>query len=168
MGPTLASLPIFAPPPSFGFPSRMPTAAQRAQKIREIYLSFPDTVETPTWGKPHFRVADKIFGGLDEEEGRLSIGFKLGMEHAAERVANDPRFSKAPYVGHKGWVNMDVSATRDWEEIRALVGESYRLIAPKRSLAKLAGAATETSLPAKERAAKATAKPGEKKVKRAK
>lgn len=115
----------------------MPTAAQRAQKIREIYLSFPDTVETRTWGTPHFRVTDKIFGGLDEEEGKLSIGFKLGMEHAAERVANDPRFGKAPYVGHKGWVNMDVSAAKDWEEIRALVGESYRLIAPKKSLAKL-------------------------------
>jgi predicted DNA-binding protein (MmcQ/YjbR family) len=110
-----------------------------AKKIREIYLSLPDTKETPTWGSPHFRVGEKIFGGFDEEDGRTIIGFKLEMEHAAAMIASDRRFARAPYVGHKGWVKMDVTGVKDWEEVRTLVQESYRLIAPKRLVAQLNG-----------------------------
>jgi predicted DNA-binding protein (MmcQ/YjbR family) len=105
-------------------------------KMREICLSLPDTKETLTWGQPHFRVGEKIFAGCSEEKGKPVIGFKLEMEHADE-VIKDPRFRRAPYVGHKGWVSMDASAVRDWDEVRPYILESYRLIAPKKSWAKL-------------------------------
>ena len=59
-----------------------------------------------------------------------------GAAHA-DRVIDDPRFWRAPCVGHKGWVSMDARQIQDWEEVRALVLESYGLIAPKRSLARL-------------------------------
>ena len=52
------------------------------QKMREICLALPDTKETLTWGSPHFRVGEKIFAGYSEEDGRLSIGFKLEKPHA--------------------------------------------------------------------------------------
>jgi predicted DNA-binding protein (MmcQ/YjbR family) len=104
-------------------------------KVREICLSFPDTKETMTWGKPHFRVGEKIFAGFHEEAGKPTIGFKLEMAHADEAVKY-PRFTRAPFVGHKGWVSMDATGVTDWEKVRALIFESYRLIAPKRSLAK--------------------------------
>ena len=110
------------------------------KNVRKICLSLPDTKETMTWGKPHFRVGDKIFAGCGEEKGKVTIGFKLEMEHA-EEILRDKRFERAPYVGHKGWVSMDASGVKDWEEVRRLVLESYRLIAPKRTLAKLAGQA---------------------------
>jgi len=105
-------------------------------KMREICLSLPDTKETLTWGQPHFRVGEKIFSGYGEEKGKPVIGFKLEMEHADE-VIKDPRFRRAPYVGHKGWVSMDASAVRDWDEVRPYILESYRLIAPRKSWAKL-------------------------------
>jgi predicted DNA-binding protein (MmcQ/YjbR family) len=108
------------------------------KKMREICLALPDTRETLTWGQPHFRVGDKIFAGCGEEKGRLSIGFKLEMDHA-DAIVQDPRFRRAPYVGHKGWVSMDPAGIRDWREVRALVLESYRLIAPRASLARLEG-----------------------------
>jgi predicted DNA-binding protein (MmcQ/YjbR family) len=106
------------------------------KRMREICLSLPNTKETPTWGKPHFRVGDKIFAGCGEESGRQVLGFKLEMAHA-RAVVKDPRFWPAPYVGHKGWVSMDASRVEDWEEVRQMVLESYRLIAPKRTLALL-------------------------------
>jgi predicted DNA-binding protein (MmcQ/YjbR family) len=109
-------------------------------KMREICLSLPDTKETITWGQPHFRVGDKIFSGYGEEKGKKVIGFKLEMDHA-DAMLDDPRFWRAPYVGHKGWVSMDATLVRQWEEVRLLVHESYRLIAPKKSLAKLTQAA---------------------------
>jgi len=108
------------------------------KKIRQICLSLPDTKETLTWGHPHFRVGDKIFAGFGDEHGKPVLGFKMEMEIASV-IIDDPRFWRAPYVGHKGWVSMDVSHVKNWGEVRALLLESYRLIAPKRTLAKLEG-----------------------------
>lgn len=110
------------------------------RKMRAICLALPDTKETPTWGEPHFRVGEKIFAGLGEKNGVVTIGFKLELDHA-DAMVRRPGFARAPYVGHKGWVSMDVTGPTDWDEARALIRESYRLIAPKKTVAKwLAGA----------------------------
>ncbi|TAH38199.1 MAG: MmcQ/YjbR family DNA-binding protein [Planctomycetota bacterium] len=127
----------------------MPKTGLLVKKMREICLALPDTKLTMTWGKPHFRVGDKIFAGCGEEDGRSVIGFKLEMEHAAALVRDDPRFSRAPYVGHKGWVSMDASQVQDWDEVAVLVLESYRLIAPKKALARMGGAAAPVKSSAK-------------------
>lgn len=110
------------------------------ERVRRICLALPDTKETLTWGKPHFRVGEKIFAGCDDEMGKWVVGFKLEPAHA-KAILQDLRFWPAPYVGHKGWVSMDLSEVRDWDEVRGLIHESYRLIAPRRSLAKLEGGA---------------------------
>ena len=73
------------------------------KKMRGICLSLPDTKETPTWGKPHFRVGEKIFAGCSEQEGRPVIGFKLEKKHQAI-VIEHPDFWKAPYVGQHGCI----------------------------------------------------------------
>lgn len=114
----------------------MNLAAKVLEQMKKICLSLPDTQLTMTWDQPHFRVGEKIFAGCGEEKGKLVVGFKLEMEHADE-ILGDKRFTRAPYVGHKGWVSMDATGIKDWEEVRKLVLESYRLIAPKRTLAKL-------------------------------
>lgn len=114
----------------------MAKASSVLARMREICLSLPDTKETLTWGEPHFRVGEKIFAGCGMEKGRLTIGFKLEMDHADARV-QDPRFQRAPYVGHKGWVSMDTAKIRSWKEVKLLILESYRLIAPRRTFAKL-------------------------------
>jgi predicted DNA-binding protein (MmcQ/YjbR family) len=113
----------------------MPKSDPILSKVRQICLALPDTKETITWGKPHFRVGDKIFAGYGAEDGRTSIGCKLEMQHAAALVKL-PGFAKAPYVGHKGWVSIDPAVASDWDHLRELIHESYRLIAPKKSLAK--------------------------------
>lgn len=107
-------------------------------QLRSICLALPDSHETLTWGEPHFRVGEKIFAGFGVEKGKPDIGFKLEMEHARDRVENDPRFRKATYFGNKGWVTFDPTvAETDENELADLIHESYRLIAPKRSLKKL-------------------------------
>jgi predicted DNA-binding protein (MmcQ/YjbR family) len=99
-------------------------------EMRRICLSLPEAKETMTWGQPHFRVRGKIFAGFGDHGGTFTLGFKLEREHADAAVL-DPRFTRAPYVGQHGWISMDVKGVRDWREVRALVLESYRLIAPK-------------------------------------
>ena len=119
-------------------------------QMRAICLALPDTKETITWGKPHFRVGEKIFAGFGDEGGKAVIGFKLTMPHAHSIIEN-PRFSPAPYVGHRGWVSMDTTGVKNWDEVRALILESYRLIAPKRTV-KLLDAAAPVKAPARARA----------------
>ena len=139
-------------------------------RMRKICLSLPDTKETPTWGQPHFRVGEKIFAGLGEEKGRLSIGFKLDRDHA-DMMVRRPGFRRAPYVGHKGWVSMDAEAISDWEKVRFLIHESYGLIAPKKTLALWRGEGKAAPAPAKrparrrDAAAPAKSKPARKKPK---
>lgn len=116
-----------------------PAFAALLERLGAIVAALPDTKLTFPWGEPHFRVADKIFLGCGEKAGRLSIGFKAGLADARE-LLRDPRFRPAPYVGRHGWVEMDASAIVDWDEVRGFVLQSWRLIAPAASRAKLGGA----------------------------
>jgi predicted DNA-binding protein (MmcQ/YjbR family) len=106
------------------------------EQVRKICLSLPDTKLTMTWGCPHFRVNEKIFCGYGNDGRRAEIGFKLEKPHAA-KVLKDPRFRVAPYVGKHGWVHLDATSVKDWIEVRRYIEESYELIAPTKSLAKL-------------------------------
>jgi predicted DNA-binding protein (MmcQ/YjbR family) len=105
-------------------------------KISALCLALPDTKLTMTWGSPHFRVADKIFCGFGSDDGKQVMGVKLAMSHA-QAVVKEARFWPSPYVGKHGWVSMDVTQRKSWGEVAALIRESYELIAPKASLAKL-------------------------------
>lgn len=109
---------------------------QTLDKMREICLVLPEAVETMTWGEPHFRVKEKIFAGVGVEEGKVTIGMKLEKAHANARVNESEHIWPSKYVGQHGWVTMDAAKIKDWQDVRDMVLESYRLIAPK-ALAKL-------------------------------
>ena len=136
----------------------MPAIHPALKRLREICLALPDTKETLTWGKPHFRVGEKIFCGFGEEDGRLTTGFKLTKPHHAI-VVKLPGFWVAPYVGRHGWVSLDVDFIDEWDEVADMILESYRLIAPKKSLMKLEGDSCEPTKPrkSKKKAAKTPA-----------
>jgi predicted DNA-binding protein (MmcQ/YjbR family) len=113
-----------------------PRAEAALAKISALCLALPDTKLTMTWGSPHFRVADKIFCGFGSEDGKQVMGVKLAMSHA-RAVVKQARFWPSPYVGKHGWVSMDVTERKSWDEVAGLIRESYELIAPKAALAKL-------------------------------
>jgi hypothetical protein len=46
----------------------------------------------------------------------------------------DSRYQIPPYIGHNGWIALDVSSNCDWQEIEALTLQSYRHFALKRML----------------------------------
>ncbi|MGI9517973.1 MAG: MmcQ/YjbR family DNA-binding protein [Pirellulaceae bacterium] len=111
-------------------------SSQLTRRIRKICLALPDATESEKWGQPHFCVAGKIFAGCGDEKGTFALGCKLEMDRAA-RMVKLPGIWKAPYVGHKGWVSVDPTAFDDWAAIEEMIGCSYRLIAPRKSLEKL-------------------------------
>ena len=78
------------------------------------------------------------------------------MDHAA-RVIQIPGFSRAAYVGHKGWVSLDATQISDWKMLAEMIVESYRLIAPKRLVKSLAADAA-VAKPSKKKSAVKKAK----------
>jgi predicted DNA-binding protein (MmcQ/YjbR family) len=109
-----------------------PLATRLLAKLRPICLSLPGTEEVEAWGHPTFRVAGKIFAGFGANDQEASMSVKTSFEMQASLVATDARFRIAAYVGKHGWVELDLSDRVDWGEVEALVGESYRLVAPSK------------------------------------
>jgi predicted DNA-binding protein (MmcQ/YjbR family) len=109
----------------------MTDAETALQKMREICLSLPDADEKTSWGEPHFRVGGKIFASCGEKDGICRIVVQLEPEHASAIVESDPRVQ--PYPRAKHCVSIDAADVSNWDEVRALVLESYELNAPKKS-----------------------------------
>lgn len=109
-------------------------------RIREICLALPEAVEKPFEGhdSPAFRVRDKIFVmAHDEDCSTITLKAAPGVQQVL--VGDDPeRFFVPRYVGAKGWVGVHVGVAPDWEELRGLIEDSYRLTAPKRLAALIA------------------------------
>ena len=56
-------------------------------------------------------------------------------------VAAEPdRFFVPPYVGHRGWLGMRLDTEADgpdWEEVREVITDAFRHVAPKTLAARL-------------------------------
>ena len=54
-----------------------------------------------------------------------------------EMVTAEPdRFFRPPYVGPSGWLGVRLDRDVDWDEVAAILADSYRKVAPK-TLARL-------------------------------
>ena len=102
---------------------------QVLKRLRKICLALPGAVEVRTWDHPTFRAAKKTFAVLEEYKGVLSIAFKVGRRDQ-DLFLKDPRFYKTPYIGKFGWVSLRADGKLNWTEVKHLVRESYRLVAP--------------------------------------
>jgi predicted DNA-binding protein (MmcQ/YjbR family) len=107
-------------------------------RLREICLELPEAEEKIAWSTPTFRVGGKIFAQYEEYlhgDTRIGVWCKApdGMQEAL--VSTEPdAFYIPPYVGHKGWVAARLDLDPDWDQVRMVIEESYRLTAPKRAL----------------------------------
>jgi len=95
---------------------------------RRLALSFPETAEKETWGHPTFRVRDKMFMGMNVEGTSATV--KATREAQAALVGSET-FSVPAYVGHHGWVAIELARVDD-EELAELIEEAWRMTAPKR------------------------------------
>jgi predicted DNA-binding protein (MmcQ/YjbR family) len=111
----------------------------RLSRLRRLCLALPEATEKETWGDPTWRVRDRIFAMQkgNVEGGRPSLWCKAPEGAQEALVGSDARFFVPPYVGHKGWVGVYLDGPVDWGELSELIEDSYRLIAPKRLVARL-------------------------------
>jgi predicted DNA-binding protein (MmcQ/YjbR family) len=101
------------------------------KKLRAICLGLPETNEVQTWGHPTFRAGKKSFAVLESPEGVLCLALRVGLDRRDELLL-DSRFCETPYCGHRGWVSLKLTSVTDWDDVRALLLESYRSVALKR------------------------------------
>jgi hypothetical protein len=105
------------------------------EQLRAICLALPEAVEKVFGGHdtPTFRVHDRIFAQYEERGGSPALWCKAPPGAQTVLVEADPgQFFVPPYVGHNGWIGMRLGLGTDWDEVTALVHDSYRMTAPKR------------------------------------
>jgi predicted DNA-binding protein (MmcQ/YjbR family) len=109
------------------------------EHLRAICLSLPEATEKEAWGDPTFRVRDKIFAMEKRGDGRVSVWLKAPEGFRDLIVGADPAaYFVPPYVGHKGWIGIRLDRRPDWQDVRKMIEQSYRLVAPKRLASRLA------------------------------
>lgn len=112
-------------------------------RLRAICMAFPEAEEEPFGGHttPSWRVRKKFFAMGRDGDGRVSVWCKAAVGAQEILIGAAPeRFYRPPYVGWKGWVGAWVDGPEtDWEEIRGLIDESYRLTAPKKLVGMIEG-----------------------------
>jgi len=112
-------------------------------RLRKVCLALPEAHEVIAWGEPTFRVRNKMFAtfaaaGNHHGAGRPAVWCKAGPGNQAIMVDAAPqRFFVPPYVGPSGWVGIWLDKRVRWGEIAELIRDAYRLVAPKRLLARL-------------------------------
>lgn len=108
----------------------------RFDNVRSVALSLPETNERLSHGMPTFFIRDKkvFVSCVDDHHGDgifgIWVGAAPGVQH--ELVTQEPdRFYVPPYVGHRGWVGVRLDVEVDLDELRQIVTDSYRQVAPK-------------------------------------
>jgi predicted DNA-binding protein (MmcQ/YjbR family) len=109
-------------------------------RVRALCLALPGATEKPG-PMPGFLVRGKTFAWFTDNhhgDGRVALTLKAAPGDQDLLVTADPiRFFRPPYVGQHGWIGARLDRDPDWDELAALIRDSYRLIAPKRLVARL-------------------------------
>jgi hypothetical protein len=119
-----------------------PAFDEALRRLRERCLALPEATERLSHGEPTWYVRGKkvfvTFAGHHHDD-RVAFWCAAVAEERDALVARDPdRFFVPPYVGGRGWLGVYLDTDRvDWVEVAELVRDAYRLIAPKRLVARV-------------------------------
>lgn len=118
------------------------------ERVRTLAFAYPDVTEKISHGRPTFRTTSVFvyFGGGVKGGDQFDLSILVKCESAEEQQACElePRYFHPAYLGPAGWVGFDLNIPPDdearddiWAEAAELIDCSYRITAPKRSVARL-------------------------------
>ena len=99
-------------------------------------MSFPEVSERlshemPTWFVREKRVV-AYFVADHHDDGYLGFMCPAPDGVQAELIEAEPdRFYRPPYFGHRGWIGVHLAEDCDWDEVREILLDAYRKVAPK-------------------------------------
>lgn len=112
-------------------------------RVREIIESLPETSEKLSHGSPTWWGGRKTFATYHDgsyDEGRRSVWIKAPEGAQEALISADPdKFFRPKYLGPSGWVGLRLEGEVDWGEVRHLLEQGYRMVAPKRAIRVLDG-----------------------------
>jgi predicted DNA-binding protein (MmcQ/YjbR family) len=117
-----------------------PPLKDAENRLRELALAFPEVREEFPWGHSAMKVKGKAFVFISASEERLSLSMKLPSSGVMALML--PFASPTGYgLGKSGWVTCQFAPGDEipFELLQEWLDESYRAIAPKKLVAKLAG-----------------------------
>ena len=132
-GPVAIEPPTETVDPEIFDPLSVPHAQAKLERIRAMCATLPETTEATQFGTPAFKAGKKTFLSVHRYRRRMKLQFWVGAELQAT-LGDDTRFSVPNYIGHRGWMDLDVEDYADWHEVRELTLGSYRHFALKRML----------------------------------
>lgn len=104
------------------------------RRLRKFCTGLPEVVEDRQFGNPAFKAGKKLFCNLAHRDGKTRLQIWVGVDRQISLSSFDKRFEIPAYVGHNGWINLNVTHKQSWEEIEDLLLGSYRHFALKRML----------------------------------
>ncbi len=112
-------------------------------RLRDLALAFPDAEEKVSHGRPAFftRKIFAYYGASVRADGEWIPHDRavvvLPDPDDRRGLEADARAFVPAYLGPSGWVGLDLDDDSDWDEVAELLDASYRLTAPRRSVARL-------------------------------
>ena len=124
----------------------MDDSAVALERLRGICRTFPEVSERLSHGSPAFFIRGKktlaMFVDDHHGDGILGLWCPAFPGVQEELVEQEPaRFYRPPYVGPAGWLGVRLDREVDWDEVRSILIDSYRKVAPKKLVALLDAAA---------------------------
>ena len=115
-------------------PERVESATVLA-RVRAVCLELPEVTERPSHGSPAWFVRDKktIAMFVDDHHGDGHLGIWCAAPPGVQEVlveSEPDRFFRPPYVGHRGWIGVELAVDPDWDEVAAILEDAYRCVAP--------------------------------------
>lgn len=109
------------------------------ERVRRFCLALPETSERLSHGEPTFFAGQRVFvmfADNHHNDGRVAVWLPAppGVQGALIEQAPAVYF-RPPYVGHKGWVGIELAAIGD-EDLEFHIQTAWKLIAPRRVLEK--------------------------------
>jgi hypothetical protein len=110
------------------------------ENVRAICLRFPEVTERQSHGSPAFFVGRQfatVWAGGHHDNDFPHLWCAAGPGEQEALTASSDRFFRPPYVGGRGWIGVRLDGDVDWVEVAELLEDAYRVIAPKRLVARL-------------------------------
>ena len=122
-------------------PRSQPPRNDAMRQLRRLCTTLPEVTERLSHGEPTWFVRDRavfVMYANRHHDDRVAFWCAAAPGDQRALVSAEPdRYFVPPYVGHRGWVGVYLDVDVDWDRVGELIADAYRMIAPKRLVARL-------------------------------